>query len=420
MSLQGPLNRERWAAAAGESSGHAITEVLMRFELTPQQRDLRGRLREYFDDLMTPQRRAALTFVDGQFEDGRAYLDVIRQLGADGWLAMGWPVEYGGGGRSMVDQLIFSDAAAVAGVAIPYLTINTIGPTLMQHGTATQKEFFLPRIAAGELHFSVGYSEADAGTDLAALRTTAVADAGGWVINGHKMWTSQIKYADYVWLAARTDTSRPRHQGLSVFLVPTDTPGFSYAPIRTVAGVRTAATYYDDVQVPADALVGPLNGGWRLITNQLNHERVALFSSAVLVDHIRRVVRWAKDTTGADGQPIYASPEVQQLLGRAWARTELLTLLNWKLASDIDNLTPAQASATKIFASENALEVYRMLMEVVGPAAALQADSPGAVLGGRLERYHRSNLVFTFGGGTNEIQRDMIGYLGLGLPAATR
>lgn len=393
----------------------------MHIDLTEEQRALRRELDEYFAALMTPQRREALSFDDGAYRDGSAYLDIIRQLGADGWLAMGWPEEYGGGGRSMTDQLIFSDAAAVAGVAVPYLTINTIGPTIMANGTPGQKEYFLPRIAAGELHFSVGYSEVDAGTDLASLSTTAISDGdGGWVINGHKMWTSQVKYADYVWLAARTDKERPRHRGLSIFAVPTSATGFSYTTIHTVAGLQTAATYYDDVHVSADALIGEVNGGWPLITNQLNHERVALFSSAVLVEHIREVVEWAKRTDDDAGAKVVDRPGVEELLGRAYARTELLTLLNWKLASDIGNLTPAQASATKIFASENALEVYRLLMDVVGAHSTLTADSPGAVLAGKLERYHRTNLVFTFGGGTNEIQRDMIGYLELGLPAAKR
>jgi 3-oxocholest-4-en-26-oyl-CoA dehydrogenase alpha subunit len=393
----------------------------MRLELTPRQQALRSELAEYFDTLLTPQRRQALTFVDGQYRDGQTYLDIIAQLGADGWLSMGWPKEYGGQGRSMIDQLIFGDAAAEAGVAIPYLTINTIGPTIMEHGTQAQKDFFLPRIAAGTLHFSVGYSEVDAGTDLASLTTRAAPDgAGGWIINGHKMWTSQAKYADYVWLAARTDPSLPRHRGLSVFAVPTDVPGFSFTNVRTVAGVSTAATYYDDIHVPGEALIGELNGGWPLITNQLNHERVALFSSAVLVKHIREVTKWATTTRGPDGAAVIDRPGVAELLGRAHASTELLTLLNWKLAGDVTALTPAAASATKVFASENALAVYRILTEVVGPLAMLAPNSPGAVTAGNLERYHRSSLIFTFGGGTNEVQRDIIGHLGLGLPAANR
>ncbi|WP_193604583.1 acyl-CoA dehydrogenase family protein [Nocardioides dongkuii] len=396
----------------------------MHIALTPEQERLRRETHAYFEALMTPERRAALTFVDGQFRDGDVYLETIRQLGEDGWLGLGWPPEFGGQGRSMVDQLIFNDAAAVAGVAIPYLTINTIGPTLMRYGTPAQKEYFLPRILRGELHFAVGYSEPDAGTDLAALRTTARLDGtledGSFVVSGQKMWTSQIKYADWVWLAVRTDAELPRHKGLSIMMVPTDADGFSTSPVDTVAGLRTSATYFDQVRVPAANLVGELNGGWPLITNQLNHERVALFSAAGLQQHIHEVTRWARETRRPDGRRVADDEWVRNLLGVAHARTEMLSLMNWKLATTIDTLGPAEASATKIFGSENALEVYRMLMEIVGPDAGLTPDSAGAVLAGRLERYHRSHLVLTFGGGTNEIQRDMIGYQALGLPAARR
>lgn len=395
----------------------------MHIALTPEQTALQQEVTAYFEALMTPERRAALTFDGGEFVDGDVYLEIIEQLGSDGWLGLGWPEEFGGQDRSMVEQLIFNDAAAVAGVPIPYLTINTIGPTLMKFGTPEQKEHFLPRILRGELHFSVGYSEPDAGTDLAGLTTTAKLegdlDDGEFVVNGQKMWTSQIKYADWVWLAVRTDADQPRHKGLSIVMVPTDADGFSSAPVDTVAGLRTSATYFDDVRIPAGNLVGELNGGWPLITNQLNHERVALFSAAALQRHIREVAQWAR-TTQRGGRRVIDAEWVRILLGQAHARTEMLALMNWRLATTIDQLGPAEASATKIFGSENALEVYRMLMEIVGPEAGLTPDSPGAVLAGLLERYHRSHLVLTFGGGTNEIQRDMIGYQALGLPAAKR
>jgi alkylation response protein AidB-like acyl-CoA dehydrogenase len=323
----------------------------------------------------------------------------------------------------MVEQLIFTDVAGVAGVPIPYLTLNTVGPTIMQYGTEEQKNYFLPRIVKGELHFSIGYSEPGSGTDLASLKTRAVLEGDEWVINGQKMWTSLIQYADYVWLACRTDPDLPRHKGLSMILVPTSAEGFSYTPVHTVAGVHTSATYYEDVRVPASNLVGELNGGWPLITNQLNHERVALTSAAPLVHSLRLVKDWAAETLNADGSRVIDTEWVQIALGRAHARIEGLSLINWKLASDADHgvqLSPAEASATKIYGSELATEIYRSLMEIVGPDAGLTADSPGAVLAGRLERFHRSALVMTFGGGTNEIQRDIIGYVGLGLPAAKR
>ena len=395
----------------------------MHIALTPEQERLREELREYFAALVTPEVRAGLSSATGEFGEAGVYKDVIRRLGTDGWLGIGWPEEYGGQARSMVEQLIFTDVAAVAGVPIPYLTLNTVGPTIMRYGTAEQKEYFLPRILAGDLHFSIGYSEPGSGTDLASLRTKAVREGDEWVINGQKMWTSLIQYADWIWLACRTDPDLPRHKGLSMILVPADAPGFSFTPVHTVAGVSTSATYYEDVRVPYANLVGELNGGWSLMTNQLNHERVALTSSAPLTHSIDLVRRWAQETKNPDGQRVIDAEWVQIALGRAHARTEALSLINWKLAADADagiDLSPAEASATKIYGSELATEVYRSLMEIVGPNAGVTGDSDGAVLAGRLERYYRSALVMTFGGGTNEIQRDIIGYVGLGLPAAKR
>jgi alkylation response protein AidB-like acyl-CoA dehydrogenase len=396
----------------------------MHVALTPEQERLREELREYFAALVTPEVRAGLSAASGEFGEAGVYKDVIRKLGTDGWLGIGWPKEWGGQDRSMVEQLIFTDAAAVAGVPVPYLTLNTVGPTIMRYGTEDQKEYFLPRILAGELHFSIGYSEPGSGTDLASLKTRAVLegslDDGEWVINGQKMWTSLIQYADWIWLACRTDPDLPRHKGLSMILVPADADGFSYTPVHTVAGVGTSATYYEDVRVPASNLVGELNGGWSLMTNQLNHERVALTSAAPLTHSLGLVRSWAQETKNPDGQRVIDQEWVQVLLGRAHARAEMLALLNWKLASAVDDLSPAHASATKIYGSELATEVYRSLMEIVGPNALVAADSPSAILAGRLERYYRSALVMTFGGGTNEIQRDIIGYVGLGLPPAKR
>ena len=390
----------------------------MHVALTPEQERLREELREYFAALVTPEVRAGLAAASGEFGDAQVYKDVIRQLGTDGWLGIGWPKEYGGQDRSMIEQLIFTDVAAVAGVPIPYLTLNTVGPTIMRYGTDEQKDYFLPRILEGELHFSIGYSEPGSGTDLASLKTRAVREGDEWVINGQKMWTSLIQYADWIWLACRTDPDLPRHKGLSMILVPADAAGFSYTPVHTVAGVGTSATYYEDVRVPAANLVGELNGGWSLMTNQLNHERVALTSAAPLTHSLGLV----RDLGAGDQEPRRPAGDrrrsgCRSLLGRAHARAEMLTLLNWKLASAVEDLSPADASATKIYGSELATEVYRSLMEIVGPNAGVTGDSDGAVLAGRLERYYRSALVMTFGGGTNEIQRDIIGYVGLGLPA---
>ncbi len=399
----------------------------MDLSYTPEQERLRQELRGYFAALMTPERRAALAATDGEYGSGEAYRQVVRELGRDGWLALSWPREYGGRGASGIEQLIFTDEAAAAGVPVPFLTLNTVGPTIMRFGTAGQKARYLPRIAAGEIHFSIGYSEPEAGTDLASLRTRAVRVRDGeagrdrYVINGQKMWTSLIQYADYVWLACRTDPEAPRHKGLSILIVPTDAAGFSWTPVRTVAGTTTSATYYSDVRVPASALVGEENQGWPLITNQLNHERVALTSSAPVLGALREVTEWARATKLASGDRVIDAEWVQLNLARVHAKAEFLKLMNWRIAAQAgDGPGMAGASATKVFGTEFATEAYRLLMEVLGANALVRDGSAGAILSGRIERMHRSSLILTFGGGTNEVQRDLIAAAALALPIGRR
>ena len=393
----------------------------MRISYTPEQEELRRELRAYFAQLMTPERTEALNMTSGEYGTGNAYRETVAQMGHDGWLALGWPKEYGGQARSAMDQLIFTDEAAVAGAPVPFLTINSVAPTIMAYGTHEQKHFYLPKIAAGELHFSIGYSEPGAGTDLAALRTAAVRDGDEYVINGQKMWTSLIQYADYVWLAARTNPEAKKHRGISMLIVPTDAPGFSWTPVHTMAGPDTSATYYQDVRVPAANLVGEENGGWKLVTNQLNHERVALVSAQPIFLALNAVREWAQNTKDTGGSRLIDSEWVQLNLARVHAKAEVLKLINWELASsDAAAPSPADASAAKVFGTELATEAYRLLMEVLGTAATVRQDSPGALLRGRVERMHRACLILTFGGGTNEIQRDIIGMVALGLPRANR
>ena len=388
---------------------------------TPEQQRLREELRAYFARLMTPDRRAALTSAEGEYGNGEAYREVVRELGRAGWLVLSWPEEFGGRGVSPLDQLIFTDEAAVAGVPVPFLTLHTVGPTIMRFGTAEQKAHYLPRIAGGEIHFSIGYSEPEAGTDLASLRTRAVRDGEGYVVNGQKMWTSLIQYADYVWLACRTDPDAPRHKGLSILIVPTDSDGFSWTPVRTVAGTTTSATYYSDVRVPAAALVGEENQGWPLITNQLNHERVALTSSAPVRNALREVTEWARATKLASGGRVIDAEWVQLNLARVHAKADFLKLMNWRIAAQAgDGPGMAGASATKVFGTEFATEAYRLLMEVLGANALVKDGSAGAILAGRVERMHRSSLILTFGGGTNEVQRDLIAAAALALPIGRR
>jgi alkylation response protein AidB-like acyl-CoA dehydrogenase len=392
----------------------------MRIGYTPEQEELRRELRSYFANLMTPERVEALSSVEGEYGTGNAYRDTVAQMGKDGWLALGWPTEYGGQARSAMDQLIFTDEAAIAGAPVPFLTINSVAPTIMAFGTDEQKKFYLPKIASGDLHFAIGYSEPGAGTDLAALRTTAVRDGDEYVINGQKMWTSLIQYADYVWLAVRTNPEAKKHRGISMLIVPTTAPGFSWTAVHTMAGPDTSATYYEDVRVPVANLVGEENGGWKLVTNQLNHERVALVSAQPIFVALNAVREWAQNTKDIHGSRLIDSEWVQLNLARVHAKAEVLKLINWELATDEAAPSPADASAAKVFGTELATEAYRLLMEVLGSAATLRPDSPGALLRGRVERMHRACLILTFGGGTNEIQRDIIGMVALGLPRVNR
>jgi alkylation response protein AidB-like acyl-CoA dehydrogenase len=393
----------------------------MHIAFTEAQDELRRELRTYFAGLMTPEVQAEMASGSGEYGGGELYKRLVRQMGSDGWLGIGWPTAYGGQDRSMIDQLIFLDEASLVSAPIPFLTINTVGPTLMHFGTDEQRDQFLPDILKGELHFSIGYSEPGAGTDLASLSTRAVRDGDEYVINGQKMWTSLIQYADYVWLAARTDPDAPKHKGISMFLVPTDSPGFSWTPVPTMTGTTTSATFYDEVRVPAANLVGGENNGWKLITNQLNHERVALCSAAQVQNALADVRRWAHDNPLPDGRRVVDQEWVQVHLARVHAKVEFLKLINWKIAWGVKKgLGPADASATKVFGTELYIEAYRLLMEVLGQEATVVAGSPGSILRSRLERMYRSALILTFGGGTNEVQRDIIAMVGLGMPRAPR
>ena len=385
----------------------------MYLEFTEEQQALQHELRQYFADLVAA--------VEGSPSNEPTYIRYIRQMGRDGWLGLGWPEEYGGLARGPIDQMIFVEESHWAGVPLPLLTLNSVGPTIMALGTEEQKQRILPGILRGEVHFSIGYTEPSAGTDLASLRTRAVRDGDEYVINGQKTFTSAIQYADYVWLAARTDPDAPKHKGLSVFIVPIDTPGFHWTPLPTIAGDITSSTFYEDVRVPAANLVGEENQGWKLITNQLNHERVAICPASGLLRSLADVRRWAQGHRFGDGRALIDHEWVQIHLARAHAKIDVLKLFNWKVAwASGKGLNPADASATKVYGTELALEVYRLLLEVVGQAGYLVEGSPGAVLRGRLENQARSQTIFTFGGGTNEIQRDIVAMVGLGMPRAPR
>ena len=391
----------------------------MEIGYTEDQEALRNRLREYYATLLTPEVEAQLADSHGI---GPQLRRVVKQMAEDGWLGIGWPTEYGGQGRSAIEQYIFFDESLRAGAPVPMLTINTVGPTIMQFGTQEQKDFFLPKILAGDIHFCIGYTEPESGTDLASLQTRAVRDGDEYVINGQKIYTSLAGGADYIWLATRTDPNVAKHKGISMFIVPMDTPGIRVVPMQLLGEHNINYTFYEDVRVPAANLVGDENAGWSLITNQLNHERVTLCSSGIIERALNDVRAWAQDTKLADGRRVIDQEWVQIHLARIYARLEFLKLINWKVAwtATQGHLDVADASTTKVFGTEFYMEAFKLLLEVVGQAGYLTRGSEDAVLAGRLEMYARSLVILTFGGGTNEIQRDLIAIFGLGLPRSLR
>jgi len=388
-------------------------------DLSPASKTLRAELRAYFDDLLTDQDRRDL--VD-QTEGGATFLRILQQMGRDGWLGLGWPTEYGGRGIDPEAQFVFYDEVIRAGAPLSLVTLNTVAPALMRDGTQAQKDFFLPKILAGELMFAIGYTEPDAGTDLAALRTSARIEGDEFVINGNKIFTSAGVYADWIWLAVRTDPDAPRHRGISVVMVPTTTPGFSVTEIHTVGGISTSATYYEDVRVPLGNLVGELNDGWRLITNQLNHERVALAArGGIGNEFFDRTVEWARATPYGDGV-VADLPWVQSKLGEAYAILAATDLVNLRLVADVSagTLGGGDSAAAKVVGTESVVEVYGMLQEVLGVAGLLRTDAPGAVAAGRIETLARRAQNNTFGGGTNEVMRDIVAAKTLGMATSAR
>jgi 3-oxo-4-pregnene-20-carboxyl-CoA dehydrogenase beta subunit len=386
----------------------------MFIELTARQAALRDELRGYFAGLLSPAERVALLTE----RHGAVYRDVVRRMGRDGWLGVGWPAAYGGRGFGQVEQQIFANEAARADVPLPAVTLQTVGPVLQAHGTARQKEFFLPRILAGEVHFAIGYTEPDAGTDLAALRTRAVlasaeGDGADYVVDGQKIFTTGAHAADYVWLACRTGPDGSRHKGITILIVDTADPGFSWTPIITHDGAHHVnATYYDHVRVPVAMRVGAENEGWRLITTQLNHERVMLGPAGRIAAMTDRVRAWAAPRSLLD------RPDMRRALARATAVTRVNELLNWQVAATAE-LSMADASATKVFSSEQAQAIGQSLAEAVGRHAD-PAEPETAALMTWLDVQLKRNTVLTFGGGVNEVMRELIAMAGLGLPRVPR
>lgn len=387
----------------------------MFIELTPEQRQLQAELRQYFLNLISTDEMKAME----KDRHNDAYRAVIRRMGKDGKLGVGWPKEFGGLGFGPVEQSIFVNEAHRADVPLPAVTLQTVGPVLQQFGTDAQKKKFLPAILAGEVHFAIGYSEPEAGTDLASLRTSAVRHGDEYIVNGQKMWTTGGHDADYVWLACRTDPEAVKHKGISILIVDTKDPGYSWTPVILSDGAHhTNATYYNDVRVPADMLVGEENGGWRLITTQLNNERVMLGPAGRTAGIYDRLHDWASKP-GGDGVTPVDHRDVKRALGEIYSMWRVNELLNWQVAAAGEDINVADAASTKVFGTESIQYIGRLAEEVVGKYGN-PAEPATAELLDWLDSQTKRNLVITFGGGVNEVMREMIAASGLKVPRVPR
>jgi len=392
----------------------------MHLDFTPEQKELRAEIRASLEVVMTPERIKA---VADRMEGGPTVKECVQALGAAHLLGVGWPKEYGGRGFSAIEQFIFFEEAQRVNAPIPLVTLNTVGPTLARYGTDGQKKTFLPAILDGTVEFAIGYSEPSAGSDLASLTTSAVRDGLGenadYIINGQKMFTSGAAYADYIWLAVRTDPTVKKHRGISIFIVPTSSPGFSFKPLHTMPGISTFYTFYDDVRVPAGSIVAGEDEGWKLITTQLNFERAALGNMGALEPLFEKTLKWAR-TTELDGGRVIDQPWVQLALARVEAQVAAYKIMNLRINAAMTKgaLGMGEASAVKVFGTELTQQVARELLEVLDRGGTRKGDD--APLRGALESAYRIAVINTFGGGANELQRDIIAMAALLMPRAPR
>jgi alkylation response protein AidB-like acyl-CoA dehydrogenase len=390
----------------------------MEYGWGPDLEAFRAEVRALLDAHDSPELREATSGMMG--EGGAthpAIQAVVDDIDARGWRHWSTPVEYGGEGRSFWYRYILDMETRLRGIRAYAGTASMVAPAIMQFGTEEQKSYYVPRIWSGEITCALGYSEPDAGTDLAALQTRAVRDGDEYVINGGKIWTSGAHTCNHVWLAVRTDPAAPKHRGISVLIVPLDSPGITIRPIWTHAGIRTNQVFYEDVRVPRTALIGEENRGWYIVTNALDQERVT-----VGVDDYTDLVRLF------DRLMSYLEAERPELLAEPVARNKMadlkmrlrvhraLLLTNAALVARGETPTK-EASMVKVWGTELRHQMASTAIDLLGRPGLLREESgEAAPLAGWIEQTFRRAPIIRFAGGTNEVQRNIIAQRGLGLP----
>lgn len=338
--------------------------------------------------------------------------DLHRAMAARRWIAAAWPEEYGGLGWGPTEMNVLEEELFLAGAPRDGMSVTMTATNAIRHaGNAEQRLSIIPSVLAGDILLCLGWSEPDAGSDAAAAKTRAVRDGDLWVINGQKMFTTVAHIARYVFLLARTNTEAPKHKGLTMFLVPTDSPGFEVQPVHTLGGERTNITFYTDVRIPDWLRVGDVDCGWEVMRIALSYEHGSNWGT-----QLQRVVSAGAEWARATGRLDDAS--VAERLARTAVDAEIGTLLGQYSAwvGDTGRLSDVEASMAKLFSSEAFVRRIADLVDMVGPEALVKRGHPGAVAGGLLEQAYRQSVVKTIYAGSSEIQRNIISQRALGLP----
>jgi alkylation response protein AidB-like acyl-CoA dehydrogenase len=390
------------------------------FDLDAEQSAWLAEVREFLRENVTDALRAEIA--EHNLEHPGGEVAAFRaKLGAKGWFGLNWPAEYGGLGLGPVYMHLLMTEFEYWGAPGPDLTVTSIAPMIMRHGTEQNKREFLPLIARGEMTCALGYSEPDAGTDLASLRTKAVRDGDEWVINGSKIWNSGAQRSTHEWLCVRTDPQAQRHRGISVIVVPVDSPGIRIRPLIAWSGYRTNEVFFDDVRVPVTNLIGEENRGWSYITGALDLERGALTNAGDLrraLDELQVLARMPR----RDGTVPIDNAGFRRRLAQAEADVEVAGLMGYEASSLLsDGVIPTvEVSVEKVFSSELRQRIADLGIDLLGAEGLLVHRNPEAPAGGRFEKLYRFAPLMRFGGGTNEVLRDVIAQRGNGMPSYGR
>jgi alkylation response protein AidB-like acyl-CoA dehydrogenase len=385
----------------------------MNFRWKPEYLEFRDDLIEFVRAWRTPALLAE--YARGEGTPGPETRRFHEALDERGWMRMCWPVEYGGEGRDPLYRFIFIETMEYWGMPYGNLTFTSIAPTLIAFGSEAQKKEYLPGIWKGEMRFALGYSEPNAGTDLASLRTRAERAGDDWIIQGQKIWTSLVESSTHIWLAARTDPDAPKHQGISVFIVPVDAEGVTIRPLQTMSGMRTNETFYDGVRVPAENLVGPLDGGWNIVMYALNFERVGLAAAGDLAREFDVLVAHLKERR----PELLADPVTRNRLAELKIDLHCQRALATRNAHTIalGGIGIGEASMAKVHGSELRYRLANTAMDLLGRYGGLSEESGElAPMAGGMQYTWRMSPILRFGGGTNEVQRTIIATRHLGMP----